>query len=224
MNDERARRERGSSTRKLRVDWIEAILRAVLALPTGGRAPDDKLPSPIPLPAVVHIDASGWLAWALGGLRVFSLPTEPEAAEGIDTSEGTEGTYPGEETDGVAAHLATALLSLAALAGAGADAGQDDQGEPEQPEKGKPRARPWVPSIHLAVAEARYAVMRLAMVRHRGNITHIAASFSTSRRALREQLKQAGLYTPPRQPAKARRQHDDEGVAPPKTAKGGASP
>jgi hypothetical protein len=203
--------------RRLRVDRIEAILRAVLALPASEPALDGKLPTPNrePLPAVVRIDAVGWLAWALGGLRVFSLPDEPGR---LDMGEDAEGMHAGENTEDLAAHVAAALLSLAALAGA--LAGHDEPDEPEPSGRGESR-RPWMPSIHVAVGEARRAVMRLALVRHRGNLTRIAASLETSRRALREQLKRAGLYTAPPWTRKVKASTDDASATTPDATNGG---
>lgn len=48
--------------------------------------------------------------------------------------------------------------------------------------------------IRTVVGEARRVMVALAMLRHSGNLTHAAKELGTSRRALREQLKTAGLY------------------------------
>jgi Bacterial regulatory protein, Fis family len=53
---------------------------------------------------------------------------------------------------------------------------------------------PWVPSIRVMVSEARRAAIVIAMHRHRGNMTRAAKALGTSRRALRDALKGAGLY------------------------------
>lgn len=205
------------AARRVAVNRIESVLRAALALPVVEPAPGENLPSlsRAPLPEVVRIDAPGWLDWALRGLRVFSLPSESDWNDGTDTRESTEGTHASENTEGSAAHLAAALLSLASLAGAAI------RDEPEPFERDETRRRPWVPSIRLAVAEARQAVMGLAMARHRGNLTRIAESFETSRRALREHLKRAGLYTAPPRSRKAKASSNDASTIDADAAKGG---
>ncbi len=48
--------------------------------------------------------------------------------------------------------------------------------------------------IRTVVGQARRVMVALAMLRHSGNLTHAAKDLGTSRRALREQLKTAGLY------------------------------
>ncbi len=50
------------------------------------------------------------------------------------------------------------------------------------------------PSIRRVVSEAWRIMLALAMVRHGGNITQIAATLGTCRRVSRERLKAVGLY------------------------------
>jgi hypothetical protein len=66
---------------------------------------------------------------------------------------------------------------------------------PSENAEGEARRRgPWVPPIRAMVREARRAAAVIAMVRHGGNVTRAAEALGTSRRALRDTLKRAGLY------------------------------
>jgi len=55
-------------------------------------------------------------------------------------------------------------------------------------------SRPWAPPIRVVVREARRVAVVIAMYRHDSNLTQAAIALGTSRRALREDLKRAGLY------------------------------
>ena len=51
-----------------------------------------------------------------------------------------------------------------------------------------------LPTMRMLTAEARRVLLTLAVERYEGNITYIAQALGTSRRSVREQLKQAGMY------------------------------
>lgn len=85
------------------------------------------------------------------------------------------------------AWIAWALAGLYACALPSTNPGGEDDGEPT-------RRGPWAPSIRTMVREARRAAVVVAMHRHGGNLTHAATALGTSRRALRDTLKTAGLY------------------------------
>lgn len=65
---------------------------------------------------------------------------------------------------------------------------------PPETTSAQERPDPWAPPIRVMVNAARGAAVAIAMLRHDGNLTRAAKSLGTSRRALREALKQAGLY------------------------------
>lgn len=69
------------------------------------------------------------------------------------------------------------------------------------------RARP----IRHVVAEARRVAVVVAMHRYGGNLSNAAKALGTSRRALRETLKGAGLYPWAGAPATDGQHHDDDG-------------
>lgn len=69
------------------------------------------------------------------------------------------------------------------------------------------RRGPWVPPIRIMMREARRVAVVVAMHRHDGNLTHAAEALGTSRRALRDTLKHAGLY-----PWGGVAEDDDEGA------------
>src|SRR5690606_37679431 len=69
-----------------------------------------------------------------------------------------------------------------------------------------PRRGPWVPKLRAALAEARRVMAALALLRE-GNLTRAAAALGTSRRALREVMKDGGLYPWPRVMAELREHH-----------------
>lgn len=168
------------------MDRIESILRAALALPAG-EPPSEEIPyanARNTLSSIVYIDGGAWLAWALAGLRVFSLPGGTERPEDPATTEDTECSQ---------AHLLTALAGIAGLAAA--HVGQDPPNDSTRAESRASTAVPWVPSIRDVVTAARHLVVELAMLYHGGNITRAAAALGTSRRALRDSLKAAGLYS-----------------------------
>lgn len=65
--------------------------------------------------------------------------------------------------------------------------------EREDDREAKPRG-PWAPPIRTVVAEARRVAIVIAMHRNGGNLSRAATALKTSRRALRDALKRAGLY------------------------------
>ena len=54
-----------------------------------------------------------------------------------------------------------------------------------------------LPSFRTVMAEARGVLLALSKGRHRGNITQMVRALGASRRAVRDYLKQAGLYERP---------------------------
>lgn len=88
-----------------------------------------------PVPAHPRLDASGWLAWSLAGLRLFDGPDLPPLRDARD--------------------------------------------------------------------EARRLLVSLAMLRNRGTISRAAQALGTSRKVLRDHLRDAALYPWPGSPPAA---------------------
>lgn len=176
------------AARRVAVYRIESILRAALALPASEPASGEELRAAgrRALSSIVYIDGRAWLAWALAGLRVFSLPRGTEKPEGPTAT---------EDADGSDAYLLTALTGIAGLAAARVVHGPPD--DPKRTEPRPPTPAQWMPSIRAVLTEARHLLVELAMLHHGGNISRAAAALGTSRRALRDSLKAAGLYSTP---------------------------
>jgi DNA-binding transcriptional LysR family regulator len=119
-----------------------------------------------------------------------NLPTDEVAAylcalTGLARSDGegaVDAKRPAPRAVDATAWIAWALAGLYACA------------LPSEIAEGEESRGPWVPPIRVMVREARRAAVVLAMVRHAGNFTHAAKALGTSRKALRDTLKAAGLY------------------------------
>jgi hypothetical protein len=98
-----------------------------------------------------------------------------------------DGKRPAPRTVDASAWIGWALAGLYACALPG------ELDEDEDDDRARRRG-PWVPPIRRLVAEARRVAVVVAMHRHGGNLSSAAKALGTSRRALRESLKVAGLY------------------------------
>ena len=85
------------------------------------------------------------------------------------------------------AWIAWALAGLYVCALPSTTPGDKDDGAPR-------RRSPWVPSVRVMMREARRVAVVVAMHMHGGNLSRAAMALGTSRRALRDALKAAGLY------------------------------
>lgn len=71
-------------TRPLQLAEIAPFLHSVVGLPPWERTQGEDAAAlgRQSLPPVVRLDATGWIAWALGGLHVFAVPGEDGDSEG----------------------------------------------------------------------------------------------------------------------------------------------
>jgi len=107
-----------------------------VALPPDRPHPEEAAAALIhPIPTHPRLDAGGWLAWSLAGLRLFDGPDLPQLRDARD--------------------------------------------------------------------EARHLLVSLAMLRNRGTISRSARALGTSRKVLRDHLREAALYPWPGQPTAA---------------------
>lgn len=140
--------------------------------------------------AARHAGAAGRIEPVARSLPAAEVAAFLRSLAGLPFTDGEgamDAKRPAPRTVDANAWVAWTLAGLYACAMPDEDAKREDDGEARH-------RGPWMPSVRVMMAEARRVAVVVAMHRHGGNLSRAAQALETSRRALRETLRAAGLY------------------------------